>query len=466
MSMLVASFRSHFFKHLACTSFSSIRTTSKLTHGSNSMLIGSSSTREYYPSRKLKDFLNLGAISAASFSTSASEPSTTGSYLSVDIQCRQDVADMLSEALLCFGAVSTSMVEPDTCDSNDEISIGSIFTVTQDVHRSISQAADSIGLKETPVYKVTVGHQSDWIENSRECFHPIEVTEGLWIVPEWITPPLGFGQDLEATIISLNPGLAFGTGDHPTTKLCLLLLHGLIKGGEKVLDYGTGSGILAIAALKVIPHYNIHPSIHPDPTLSFSWKRSFYYLRVGVRSAYVPPHMPSLGGIFWAQLFGHVTCSVSQRNTLVTVHPQASSRGLDIDPQAITAARHNADLNNIGPDKLQLQLLPNNTDPLSTDQWQWAAKGNETAALNGVEMISEKETYDVVVANILLNPLLDLADEIVSYAKPGAVVALSGIILDQIPTVTDRYSNLLEGMTVSEIDDWACISGTKRKVKE
>ncbi|KAI3769288.1 hypothetical protein L6452_00389 [Arctium lappa] len=390
MSMLLASFRSHFIKHLACTSFSSIPTTSNLTHGSTSILI--SSIRQY-PSRKLTNFLNSTSITSP-FSTSSSsvtETSTTGSYLSVDIQCRQDVADMLSEALLCFGAVSTSMVEPDTCNCNDEVSIGSIFTVTQDVHQSISQAFDSIGLKQTPVYKVTIGYQSDWIENARESFHPIEVMEGLWIVPEWITPP-----DLEATIISLNPGLAFGTGDHPSTKLCLLLLHGLIKGGEKVLDYGTGSGILAIAALK----------------------------------------------------FG-----------------AASSAGLDIDPQAITAARHNADLNNIAPDKLQLQLVPNNTDRLSTDQWQWAAKGNDVD-LNGVEMISEKETYDVVVANILLNPLLDLADEIVSYAKPGAVVALSGIILDQVTTVVDRYSNLLEGMTVSKIDDWACINGTKRKVKD
>ena len=58
-------------------------------------------------------------------------------------------------------------------------------------------------------------------------------------------------QDARATNIILNPGLAFGTGEHPTTKLCLLLLHGSIKGGERFLDYGTGSGVLAIAALKV-----------------------------------------------------------------------------------------------------------------------------------------------------------------------------------------------------------------------
>lgn len=89
----------------------------------------------------------------------------------------------------------------------------------------------------------------------QESFSPVEVTEGIWIVPEWISPP-----NLQATtIINLNPGLAFGTGDHPTTKLCLLLLHDLIKGAETVLDYGTGSGILAIAALKVFIHVlNIH----------------------------------------------------------------------------------------------------------------------------------------------------------------------------------------------------------------
>lgn len=59
-------------------------------------------------------------------------------------------------------------------------------------------------------------------------------------------------QNIQATNIILNPGLAFGTGEHPTTKMCLLLLHSIIKGGELVLDYGTGSGVLAIAALKVV----------------------------------------------------------------------------------------------------------------------------------------------------------------------------------------------------------------------
>ncbi|KAI7729964.1 hypothetical protein M8C21_008128 [Ambrosia artemisiifolia] len=385
MSMLLGSLRSHFIKHLACTTFSSVRSTQTLTNGCVFKLIGSNRD---YPSRKFRDLLNSRSVTAAFSTSSASETPTTGSYLSVDIQSRQDVADMLSEALLCFGAVSTSVFEPDSFNSNDEISIVSIFAVSHDVHQSIALAADSIGLKETPVYKVTTGYHSDWIENARESFHPIEVTEKLWIVPEWITPP-----DIKATIISLNPGLAFGTGDHPTTKLCLLLLHGLIKGSETVMDYGTGSGILAIAALK----------------------------------------------------FG-----------------AASAVGFDIDPQAITAARHNATLNNIGPDRLELQVVPSNISPTSTDEWQWAMKGDGVTE-HDVKIVTEKEKYDVVVANILLNPLLDLADHIVSYAKSGGVVGLSGIILEQVPAVVDRYSDLLEGITVSQIDDWACISGTKTK---
>ncbi|KAF8024097.1 hypothetical protein BT93_F1333 [Corymbia citriodora subsp. variegata] len=278
------------------------------------------------------------------------EPSSPA-YLSVRIRCRKDIADELSEALLCFGASSASMDEEDGSESSDEISIQTIYLPSEDVDASVSSAADSIGLKDIPEYDIEVCEQEDWVKKTQESFHPVEVTEGLWIIPEWQTPP-----NVEATNIILNPGLAFGTGEHPTTRLCLLLLHGLIKGGEHLLDYGTGSGILAIAALK-------------------------------------------------------------------------------------------------------LELVPSKFCPQTTNEGTREDSGH-TSDEQG--LISEIEKYDVVVANILLNPLLELADHIVSYAKPGATVAVSGILLDQLPLIRSQYSRLLEDISVSELDDWACLSGRKK----
>lgn len=96
--------------------------------------------------------------------------------------------------------------------------------------------------------------------------------------------------------------------------------------------------------------------------------------------------------------------------------------GFDVDPQAISSARHNAALNNIESDKMQLELVPTN-EGTHEDSGQ---------TLHKQGLISETEKYDVVVANILLNPLLELAEHIVSYAKPGATVAVSGILSDQV----------------------------------
>ncbi|KAF5730693.1 hypothetical protein HS088_TW19G00287 [Tripterygium wilfordii] len=306
-------------------------------------------------------------------------------YLSVRVRCPKHAADELSEALLCFGASSTSMDEDDNREKTDQIYIDSIFPESQDVAIRMSQAADSIGLKEVPSYEVKLGEKDYWVKTIQESFHPINIIDGLWIVPEWMTPP-----DVQATNIILNPGLAFGTGDHPTTQLCLLLLKSFIKGGEVFLDYGTGSGILAIAALK----------------------------------------------------FG-----------------AALSVGVDIDPKAIISARENAVLNDIGPEKMKLHLIPSETSPSIN---QGAHRFVRDPSLYG-EVISETEKYDVVIANILLNPLLDLADHIASYAKPGATVGVSGILTEQVPLIMDRYSQFLEDMSVSEIDDWACVSGTKKR---
>ncbi|KAI8552517.1 hypothetical protein RHMOL_Rhmol06G0273000 [Rhododendron molle] len=326
----------------------------------------------------------LNSIRSTKFSTTASpessftapvfsESSFAAPYLSADIICRKDVAvDMFSEALLCFGASSTSMDEDDDEDIDAEVSISCIFDDCKDVDKCISLAANSIGLNERPRYKVIKGDPLDWINNTKESFNPVEVAEGLWVVPEGRTPP-----DLQATNIILNPGFAFGTGEHPTTKLCLLLLCSLVKGGELFLDYGTGSGILAIAAIK----------------------------------------------------FG-----------------AAFSVGLDVDPQAIRSAQQNASLNNLGADKLRLHLVPSKRCP--------------TTFGNGE---TETQKYDVVIANILYYPLLELADHIVSYAKPGAAVGVSGIISEQVQYIVLQYSKLLDGISVTKMDDWALVSGTRKR---
>ncbi|KAG2310533.1 hypothetical protein Bca4012_025043 [Brassica carinata] len=349
----------HFIKHFPCTNLSRHILRVK--------------PRCFFPSSTRPSSFST----SASLSSSSSSESFAAPYLSVRIHCPKHVVDPFSEALLCFGASSVAVDEDDDDEGEDatsgsslvskEICIESIFPVHEEVKMCISQAANSIGLKEIPKFKVEMGDEQDWITKNQESFQPVEIAERLWIVPEWTSPPVA-----EAVNIILNPGYAFGTGEHPTTKLCLLLLQSLIKGGEAFLDYGTGSGILAIAALK----------------------------------------------------FG-----------------AASSAGVDIDPLSIKSATHNAALNNIPLEKLELHLAPSDNREISL----------------------RKEQFDVVIANILLNPVMELADHILSFAKPGATIGVSGILSEQLPSVKERYSPFLEDISVTTIGDWVCMSGTKKR---
>ena len=95
-------------------------------------------------------------------------------------------------------------------------------------------------------YSTETIEEQDWVRSTQSQFEPIKITENLWIVPTWHQSP-----NTDAINIVLDPGLAFGTGSHPTTHLCLAWLTQTVTAGQSVLDYGCGSGILAIAAKKL-----------------------------------------------------------------------------------------------------------------------------------------------------------------------------------------------------------------------
>uniref|UniRef100_A0A0D9WI80 ETFB lysine methyltransferase n=1 Tax=Leersia perrieri TaxID=77586 RepID=A0A0D9WI80_9ORYZ len=317
---------------------------------------------------------------AASTSSDLSSP-----YLSVRIRCRKEDAEVLSEGLLCFGATSVTVDDIAAAGNLDEITITSIYAHGEDVDSSVSNAASSAGLEYKPVYETSVGKQCDWVTVVQETYESTKVINGLWVIPKWRTPP-----DPQAINIIINPGLAFGTGEHPTTKLCLLLLRETVKGGERLLDYGTGTGVLGIAALKM---------------------------------------------------------------------GAALSTGIDIDPQAVTSACENMMLNGIDSNKMLLYLVPTNAQAACFPNID---KSEENKPTGGLELKSSKGSYDIVAANILLNPLLELVEDIIGYAKPGGIVAVSGILTEQVPKVEEAYSRYLENISVSEIDGWACLQGSRK----
>lgn len=319
-------------------------------------------------------------------SSAAAGSDLSAPYLSVRIRCRKEDAEVLSDALLCFGASSVTVDDIADAGNLDEISIISIYADGEDVDSSVSSAASSAGLNYSPVYETSVGKHCDWVATVQETCESTKVADGLWVVPKWRTPP-----DPQATNIIINPGLAFGMGEHPTTKLCLLLLREVIKGGEHVLDYGTGTGVLGIAALKM---------------------------------------------------------------------GAALATGIDIDPQAITSASENLILNGLHSNQMPVFLVPMNAQPSSFPNA--VDKSEENKLINNPDLKSSRGTYDVVAANILLNPLLELVEDIVGYAKHGGVVAISGILEEQVPKVKDVYSTYLDSISVSKIDGWACLQGMRR----
>ncbi len=285
-----------------------------------------------------------------------------------------EYAEALSEALLELGALSVDLLDADA-DTPDEQAIfgepgepppgvwqhnlvSALFGNDQDVSAILRNASAIIGLTQLPAHRIETLDDNDWVRLTQSQFEPIPISPRLWIVPTWHTP-----SDPDAINIVLDPGLAFGTGSHPTTRLCLRWLDEHLQGGEHVLDYGCGSGILAIAAVK-------------------------------------------LGA--------------------------AKATGVDIDPQAVIASRDNAIANRVTDISF---FLPNDAPPAS---------------------------YDLVVANILTNPLRMLAPLLASATRQGGHIVLSGILEQQAQDVMNIYRQWFDLDAPIFENGWSCLSGRKR----
>ena len=295
-------------------------------------------------------------------------------WLSLVVDSDAANAEVLSDALLERGALSVDLLDADA-DTPDEQAIfgepgelppgvwqhnriSALFDSDKDVPAILRDAATSIGLEQLPEHRIETLADNDWVRLTQSQFEPIPISSRLWIVPTWHTP-----VDPNAINIVLDPGLAFGTGSHPTTRLCLRWLDENLKSGESVLDYGCGSGILAIAALK-------------------------------------------LGA--------------------------AHAVGVDVDSQAIQASRDNALVNRV-----------------------------ENALFNLPDSVPQS-SYDLVVANILTNPLRLLAPLLANATRQGGRIVLSGILEEQAQDVMKIYNQWFDMKAPIFEDGWTCLSGRKR----
>ena len=182
-------------------------------------------------------------------------------WVSLKIEAQDNTADLISDTLMELGALS-AIIEDANAETIDEQPIfgepgdpppgiwqqnlvSALFDEGIDVNAVMTDLQQKTKLADLR-YTTEVIEEQDWVRATQSQFEPIKITDSLWIVPTWHSSP-----NPDALNIILDPGLAFGTGSHPTTHLCLEWLTKTVKPGQTVLDYGCGSGILAIAAKKL-----------------------------------------------------------------------------------------------------------------------------------------------------------------------------------------------------------------------
>ncbi len=285
----------------------------------------------------------------------------------ISLTTPRENAEAVEDLLLQLGAVSVTLEDaadapvleplPGETPLWPEVQVLGLFEETTDPAR-VDALLGERGLRGGRWMEV---QDQDWERAWMDQFQPQRFGRRLWIVPSWLEAP-----QAEAVNILLDPGLAFGTGNHPTTALCLEWLDGAELAGKTVLDFGCGSGILAIAALK-------------------------------------------LGAI--------------------------EALGVDIDPQALLATRDNAARNGIEAARLAT-MLP--------------------------EDLPLERPFDVLLANILMGPLIELAPRLTGHVRPGGELVLSGLLAAQAEEVMGAYAAGFDFDPTRIRDGWARLSGRRR----
>ncbi len=185
------------------------------------------------------------------------------SWTEVVIEIAREHAEALSDALMEAGALSVSVEDADEGTEDEKPLFGEpgmvpeqaawdhsrVVALTDEVDDQaviVLEAARAIGLEQPPDFAVRSVADADWVRLTQSQFEPIHIGKNIWVVPSWHEAP-----DPNGLILEVDPGLAFGTGSHPTTRLCMEWLEAHPAPGKSVLDYGCGSGILAMVAKKL-----------------------------------------------------------------------------------------------------------------------------------------------------------------------------------------------------------------------
>jgi ribosomal protein L11 methyltransferase len=266
-------------------------------------------------------------------------------WLAVTLDLEAGTADAFGDALLAAGAQSVAL---------ESGRLSAILESRRDPRSLVSAAAQTLGIA-APAFTTQRLDDRDWVRESQAQFAPLRLGR-LWVGASWHEAPA------DAACVRLDPGMAFGTGSHPTTRLILGFLEEHIHGGERVLDYGCGSGILAIAAAK---------------------------LGAGTIDA------------------------------------------TDLDPLAVRTTAENAALNHVPVRALAPEALA-------------------------------PEQYDVVVSNILLQPLVLLAPLLAARVAPRGRIALAGVLESQAAELAGAYAPWFDASVAQRLDGWALVAGERR----